>query len=102
VVNVVGTFVLLVLLRKRLGRLDVTRTMSSVVRISLASLVLAGVAYGIWWPLDHELGRRFVAQLVSLGLALAVGGAAYYLVCRLLRVDELRALRLLRRRSATA
>ena len=63
--------------------------------------MLAGVAYGIWWPLDHELGRRFVAQVVSLGLALAGGAAVYVLVCRLLRVDELRALRLLRRRPAT-
>src|SRR6185312_4213736 len=61
IVNIVGTVVLLVLLRRKLGRLDITRTMSSVLRISLASLVLAGVAYGIWWPLDHELGRRFVA-----------------------------------------
>ena len=96
-VNIAGTVVLLILLRRRLGRLDITRTMSSVLRISLASLVLAGVAYGIWWPLDHELGRRFVAQVVSLGLALAGGAAVYVLVCRLLRVDELRALYLLRR-----
>ena len=99
IVNIAGTFVLLVLLRRKLGRLDITRTMSSVLRISLASLVLAGVAYGVWWPLDHELGRRFVAQVVSLGLALVAGAAVYFLVCRLLRVDELRALRLLRRRS---
>ena len=96
-VNIAGTIVLLILLRQRLGRLDVTRTMSSVLRISLASVVLAGVAYGIWWPLDHELGRRFVAQVMSLGLALAGGAAVYVLVCRLLRVDELNALRLLRR-----
>jgi putative peptidoglycan lipid II flippase len=99
IVNIAGTFVLLVLLRRKLGRLDITRTMSSVLRISFASLVLAGVAYGVWWPLDHELGRRFVAQVVSLGLALAAGAAVYFLVCRLLRVDELRALRFLRRRS---
>jgi len=66
IVNIAGTFVLLVHLRRKLGRLDITRTMSSVLRISLASLVLAGVAYGVWWPLDHEVGRRFVAQVVSL------------------------------------
>jgi putative peptidoglycan lipid II flippase len=100
VVNIAGTFVLLVLLRRKLGRLDVTRTMGSVLRITLASLVLAGVAYGVWWALDHELGRRFLAQVVSLGLALAVGGAVYVAVCRLLRVDELNALRLLRRQPS--
>ena len=76
--------------------------MGSVVRISLASVVLAGVAYGVWWPLDDALGRRFVAQVVSLGLALLAGAAVYLLTCKLLRVEELNALRLLRRRSTTA
>jgi hypothetical protein len=64
----------------------------------LASALLGGVAFGIWWPLDHELGHRFVAQVVSLGLALAAGAGVYLLTCRLLDVRELRALRVLRRR----
>ena len=58
------------------------------------------MAYGVWRPLDEALGHRFVAQAVSLGLALTVGAAAYLLMCRLLHVQELRALRLLRRRRA--
>jgi putative peptidoglycan lipid II flippase len=95
-VNIAGTFVLLVMLRRRLGRLDLGRTMSSVLRITAASAVLGAVAYGIWRPLDEALGHRFVAQAVSLGVALAVGAAVYVLVCRLLRVRELDALRLLR------
>jgi hypothetical protein len=66
--------------------------MSSVARISLASLVLAGVAYGVWWPLDHELGRRSSRRSCRSGLALAAGRRSYLLVCRLLGVDELRAL----------
>jgi putative peptidoglycan lipid II flippase len=99
IVNIVGSVALLIMLRRRLGRLDVTRTLGSVIRISLASVVLGGVAYGVWWPLDDALGRRFLAQAVSLGLALAAAAAAYLVVCRLLRVEELKALRLLRRRS---
>jgi len=97
IVNVAGTFALLVLLRRHLGRLDLGRTLDSVIRITAASLVLGGVAYGVWRPLDDALGHRFVAQLVSLGVALAVGAAVYLVMCRLLRVQELRALRLLRR-----
>ncbi len=97
-VNIAGSVALLIALRRKLGgRLDVTASLGSVIRISLASVVLAGVAYGIWWPLDHELGHRFLAQVVSLGLALAGGAAVYFGLCKLLRVDELRALRLLRR-----
>ena len=98
VVNIAGTVVLLIMLRRHIGRLDVTRTLSSVIRITLAGLLLAGVSYGVWRGLDEALGRRFVAQLVSLGLALAAGGAVYLGVCRLLGVKELQALRLLRRR----
>ena len=100
VVNIAGTVVLLIMLRRHIGRLDVARTLSSVVRITLAGLLLAGVAYGVWRGLDEALGRRFVAQLVSLGLALGVGGAVYLGACRLLGVRELAALRLLRRRRA--
>jgi putative peptidoglycan lipid II flippase len=97
-VNIAGTVALLIFLRKRLGRLDLGRTADAVVRISVASLVVAGVAYGIWWPLDHELGHRFVAQVVSLGAALLAAGIAYLLACRLLGVRELDTLLSLRRR----
>jgi len=99
-VNIAGSVVLLVMLRRHLGRLEVGKTIGSVVRITLAGLVLAGVAYGVWRGLDEALGRRFVAQVVSLGLALLVGGAVYLGLCRLLGVKELEALRLLRRRRA--
>jgi putative peptidoglycan lipid II flippase len=100
IVNIAGTFVLLVMLRRRMGRLDLGRTFDSVTRILVASAVLGGVAYGVWRPLDDALGHRFGAQVVSLGLGLGVGAAGYLLVCRLLRVEELRALRLLRGRRA--
>ena len=99
-VNIAGSVVLLVMLRRHVGRLEVGKTIGSVVRITLAGLVLAGVAYGVWRGLDEALGRRFVAQVVSLGLALLVGGAVYLGLCRLLGVKELEALRLLRRRRA--
>jgi hypothetical protein len=60
--------------------------------------VLAGVSYGVWRALDEALGRGFVAQLVSVGGALAAGGAAYLVCCRLLGVREIEALLTLRDR----
>ena len=96
-VNIAGSVALMIMLRRKLGGLDIGAALGSVVRISLASVVLAGVAYGVWWPLDHQLGQRFVAQAVSLGVALAVGAAVYLGLCKLLHVEELGALRLLRR-----
>ena len=62
------------------------------------SAVLGVVAYGVWYVLDDALGRSFAAQLVSLGVALGVGGAVYLAACRALRVREMTALLSLRDR----
>ena len=96
--NVAGAAALLFLLRRRLGRIDLRETIGSVGRIVPASCVLAAVAFGFWWALDAALGRSLGAQLVSVGGALAAGGAAYLLACRALGVAELQALLSLRRR----
>jgi putative peptidoglycan lipid II flippase len=92
-VNIVGVGFLLYFLRKRVGGLDLTRVTDAVVRITLASVVLGGVAFGTWYLLDDALGRSVVAQIVSLGIALAVGAAVYLGACILLKVRELGALR---------
>jgi putative peptidoglycan lipid II flippase len=91
-VNVAGSVVLIVLMRRRLGRLGFREIADSLLRIVIASAVLAGVAYGSWYGLDRGLGRSFVGQLVSVGGALAVGVAVYLLSCRALKVRELGAL----------
>jgi putative peptidoglycan lipid II flippase len=102
VVNVAGSAVLIVLMRRRLGRLGFETIADSVGRILVASAVLAGAAYGTWYALDSGLGRSFPAQLASVGLGLVVATAAYLVACRALRVRELGALLALRSRLARA
>jgi putative peptidoglycan lipid II flippase len=96
--NVAGTVALIILLRRRLGRIDAHALASSAVRIVVASALVALVSFGVWWPLDDALGRSFPAQVVSLGLALAAAAAAYLGTCRALRVREMQALLSLRSR----
>jgi putative peptidoglycan lipid II flippase len=96
--NVAGATVLFVLLRRRIDRVDVADTLGALSRIAVASLVVAGVSYAVWWPLDEALGRQFVAQVASLGTALLAAGAAYFVSCRLLGVREIEALLTLRDR----
>jgi putative peptidoglycan lipid II flippase len=98
VVNLAGTAALLVLLRRRLGRLELRETLDSIFRIVVASAVLAGAVFGIWSGLDRAVGRSFPGQLVSVSLALIVGTAVYLVSCRALSVRELGALLALRRR----
>jgi len=92
-VNIVGVALLVILLRRRVGDLHLARVVDAIVRVSIASAVLGLAAFAVWYPLDRALGRSTAAQIVSLGAALAVGGAVYLGTCRLLRVRELAALR---------
>lgn len=97
-VNVLGTVALLVMLRRRVGRIELGETGRATARIALASLVLAAVSFAVWWGLDDVLGRSVVGQVVSLGGALALGGAVYVTVARALGIREVDALLSLRRR----
>ena len=99
-VNIAGTAALLELLRRRLGLIEFGETARAFVKIVAASAVLAVVSYFVWRGLDDGLGRSVAAQIVSLGLAIVGGVAAYALACRTLNVHELRALLALRRRAA--
>ena len=98
-VNVAGTAALLLVLRRRLGRLDGRAILDTYVRAVVASAVAAGTAYGVWYGLDAALGRSLGAQIVSLGTAIVVAGAVFLAGARILRMRELDALRALRRRS---
>ena len=100
--NVAGTAALLVLLRRRLGRIDFRATLSSLVRVAVAAAALAAAAYGIWWLLDDTLGRSFAAQLASVSAAIIAGAAAYLAACWALGVREIQALLSLRARLRRA
>jgi len=98
VCNIAGAWALIVLLRRRLGRLDGGEIAQTVTRVALASAAVALVAWGVWKPLDSALGRSFGAQAVSVGLALAAALLTYFVACKTLRVRELQTLLALRRR----
>ena len=90
--NIAGTAALLIVFRRRLGRIELGETAHAVILISIASAAMAIVAYPVWHVLDSALGRSLLAQLASLGSAFAAGLATYLISCRLLGVRELEAL----------
>ena len=100
--NVAGTWALLIVLRRRVHRVEGGAIASTTIRVVAASAVVGVVAWVVWHPLDSALGRSFVAQVVSLGCALAAAILAYFLGCRVLRVRELDALLALRTRLGRA
>jgi putative peptidoglycan lipid II flippase len=88
------------ILRRELHGLELGRLLSTTIRISIASVALAGAGWLVWDALDSALGRGTVAQIVSLGMGIAVGGVVYLGAAWVLRIAELeQILRLLRRRG---
>jgi putative peptidoglycan lipid II flippase len=102
IVNVFGTVALLVLLRRRVGSLDVRGTAATLWRIVVAGALFAIVSYGVWRLIDDALGRSLFAQIASLGAGLALGSLAYLGACAALRVHEMQALLSLRGRLKRA
>src|SRR5262249_39742380 len=100
IVNVFGVVVLGWWLHRTVCSLEERRTLTTLGRVALAALVLAVVSYAVWYALDRMLGQALAAQVVSLGLGLAAGAAAYLGAAKLLGVEELRALASLRRRRS--
>jgi putative peptidoglycan lipid II flippase len=96
-VNIAGTWALLVLLRRRMGSFELTETVRSFILVTVAAAALAVVAWGVWRLLDSGLGRSLPAQIVSLGLGLVLGYAAFFGACRMLGVRELETMLRLRR-----
>ena len=99
-VNIAGTLALLVLLRRRMAGFELTETVRSFMLVTVASIGLAAVGWSAWRLLDSGLGRSLPAQVVSLGLGLVLGYAAFFAACRVLGVRELETMLRLRRARA--
>jgi len=101
IVNIAGTAALLVVLRRRSGRIGGRVLIDSYARIGAASVLSAGVAFGVWFGLDALVGRSLGGQIVSVGGAFLASVAAYLGLARVFRIRELEVLLSLRRRGGT-
>ncbi len=70
------------------GRLEGAQTTMITARILVASVLLAAVAWLVWYALDRLLGRSLPAQIVSVGAAVAAGAFAYARAVLAMRVPE--------------
>jgi putative peptidoglycan lipid II flippase len=91
VANLVMTVLQLVRLRKGLnGRLEGGQTLMITARILIASVIMAAVAWLVWRGLDSLLGRSLVAEVLEVGLAIAVSCLIYAKTVLLMRIPEAR------------
>jgi putative peptidoglycan lipid II flippase len=75
-------FLLLILMRRKIGRLEVSTLLRSLAKVAIASALMTAAAYG-----THRLCEfnRYLDMFASIAMALIVFGVS----CKLLRVDEL-------------
>jgi putative peptidoglycan lipid II flippase len=70
------------------GRLEGAKTTMITVRICVASALLAGVSYVVWYVLDSLLGTSLEAQIVSVGAAGLAGVWVYVRAVLTMRIPE--------------
>jgi putative peptidoglycan lipid II flippase len=70
------------------GRLEGAQTTMITARILLASALLAGVSWVVWYALHALLGGSLAAQIVSVGGAAVAGVLVYMRAVLLMRVPE--------------
>jgi putative peptidoglycan lipid II flippase len=70
------------------GRLEGGQTTMITARIAIASALLAGASWGVWYLLDRLVGRSLPAQVLSVGGAAAVGLLLYVQVVLAMRIPE--------------
>lgn len=104
IVATVNVGTLLWFLRRRLGRIDGSRIASTAIRASAAAavsaLAMTGAAAVSAGMVDTA---HLTGQGIQIGAAALAGGAAYLVICRILRVEELGVVRaLLGRRAVPA
>ncbi|MBV9211040.1 MAG: murein biosynthesis integral membrane protein MurJ [Acidobacteria bacterium] len=81
---------LVLLMRRRLGRLEGRRILSSFLRIAVASAALSVTSYVAYLWLVRLLGAEgFKAHLIETFVPIAIGGATFILLAKILGVKEL-------------
>jgi putative peptidoglycan lipid II flippase len=91
-------------LRRELGGFETYRTLDAMLQMIGAAALLGVVSYFTWKGLDDLLGRSLIGQVISLGVALALGAAVYAQVVLAWQIPEAKQIldlfsRRLRRRS---
>lgn len=88
-VALINFLLLALFMRRRVGPLEGSGLIPKLLRIGAASIPMAAVA----WLVSELCGNLplagIVFKLVRVGLSITLAGMAFYLACRLLRIDEL-------------
>jgi len=75
-------------LRKRLGSLELTRTVKMSFSVVVSSAVLGLVTYSVWYGLNGLFNETLLTQVLSVGCSITAGLLTYTALVWLLRIPE--------------
>jgi len=89
-VSIVNFAILFFFMRRKLDGIEGPRLLSTFAKVTLASTAMGAVCWLVSHQIENNLGLdRLFARLVNVGASIAVGVVVFYLVARLLKVDEI-------------
>jgi putative peptidoglycan lipid II flippase len=91
--SVLHFLILLMYLRRKIGRLGMRAALPSLVKIVFASLVMGGVCYGICSQVNWLTPGDFYKRIAYLAGAIGSGALVFFGLCFLLRCPELETLK---------
>jgi putative peptidoglycan lipid II flippase len=77
------------------GRLEGAQTTMVTARVLVATAPVTALGYFVWKGVDSVLGASLVAQIVSMGIALALAGVLYARLVLIMRIPEARQIEML-------
>lgn len=89
-VALVNFFALALLMRKRITNLNGKEIVASFVKIAAAALVMSAICYFSYHFLNDQFGaKNFAFKIVETFVPMALGGTAFFVVAKILRVGEI-------------
>ncbi len=89
-VALVNFFALALMMRKRISRIDGREISAAFVKIAVASAVMSAVCYLSYHFLARQFGTITLSfKLIEAFVPIALGGIVFFLMAKILRVDEI-------------
>lgn len=89
-VSIVNFALLFVFLRRKVGKIEGGRLLSTFAKVVAASVVMGVVCYFVSQQIETALGTAsLLARLIDVGVSIAVGMTVFYLAARACKVGEL-------------
>lgn len=88
--SIIGMFLLLYGLKRKIGPLGITHSINVFIKTSLASMIMGVVTYLTYQGIYKLLGVSKLYNLISLIASVGIGAVLYVILCYLFKVDEIR------------